>query len=323
MLVLSAADIERALPMHECIDEMEKALTALSRGEVTMPLRSAYRPPEAQRRAMAWMPAYRAGEGSAFSAKLLCLVADNPARGLDAHQGIVALFDGETGEPRAILNASALTAIRTAAVSAAATRVLANPGPARLAIIGAGVQARAHLHALPLVREIRSVAIASRTGTSAATLAQEVAAEVHFPVEAAPSAEAAVRDADIVVTVTSATSPVIARSWLKPGAHINAVGMRHELDVETVAAARLFTDRRESIVAEAPEFQHAREGGVIGDEHVLAELGEIFSGEVGGRTSTAEITLFRSLGVAAEDLFAACHAVTRAREVGAGTDVEI
>jgi ornithine cyclodeaminase/alanine dehydrogenase-like protein (mu-crystallin family) len=319
MLVLGYDDVSRLLPMDECIEVMEEALAALARGEMYLPLRFVVKPPNAAG-FIGLMPAYRGGESPAFGLKAINVIPDNPhLRGLDAHQGGVLLSDGESGEPVAFLNASAITEIRTAAVSAVATRALAREDARQLAILGAGVQGRSHLEAMRVVRDFDRVRIYSRTPERARSLAEEGGAE------AAASAEEAVRGADVVVTATSSPKPVVERGWLKNGVHINAVGAClpnvRELDTRTVADAAFFTDRRESAENEAGDFVLAREEGAIGPEHIRAELGEVVAGMAPGRSSDDEITIFESLGLAVEDLAAADHVVQRARAEGVGADV--
>ena len=319
MLVLNYDEVSRLLPMHECIEVMQEALAALARGEMEMPLRYVFRPPSADG-LMGLMPSYRGGERPAFALKAINVVPDNPRlRGLDAHQGGVLLSDGESGEPLAFLNASAITEIRTAAVSAVATRALARDDSRELAILGAGVQARSHLEAMRAVREFERVRIYSPTPEHARSLAEDGGAE------AVASAEEAVRGADVIVTATAATEPVVSRGWVADGVHINAVGacLPHvrELDTRTVADAAFFTDRRESAENEAGDFVLAQAEGAIGPEHIRAELGEVVAGMAPGRSSDAEITIFESLGLAIEDLAAADHVVRRARAEGVGVDV--
>ena len=319
MLVLNYDEVSRLLPMHECIEVMQEALAALARGEMEMPLRYVFRPPSADG-LMGLMPSYRGGERPAFALKAINVVPDNPRRrGLDAHQGGVLLSDGESGEPLAFLNASAITEIRTAAVSAVATRALARDDSRELAILGAGVQARSHLEAMRAVREFERVRIYSPTPEHARSLAEDGGAE------AVASAEEAVRGADVIVTATAATEPVVSRGWVADGVHINAVGacLPHvrELDTRTVADAAFFTDRRESAENEAGDFVLAQAEGAIGPDHIRAELGEVVAGMAPGRSSDAEITIFESLGLAIEDLAAADHVVRRARAEGVGVDV--
>jgi ornithine cyclodeaminase/alanine dehydrogenase-like protein (mu-crystallin family) len=323
-LVLGEADVERLLPMEECVEVMAEALAALQRGDMEQPLRFVVRPAGAAG-LMGLMPAYRARAEPAYGLKAVCVFPGNPARGLDAHQGAVLLYDGETGVLRAAVNASAITAIRTAAVSAVATRLLARADARVLAILGAGVQARSHLRAMAVVRGFERATIWSRTPERAAAAAAE--AGTPFPVVTAASAEEALDGADVVCTTTSSPEPVVRRGWLAPGAHVNAVGSSiptaRELDTETMAAAALFVDRRESTLNEAGDFLFATREGAIGPEHIRAELGELLTGETEGRRSTAELTVFKSLGLAVEDLAAVEHVYRRARETGTGVEVDL
>jgi len=319
MLILGHEDVLAALSPEACADAMAEVLAAHARGEARMPLRSMV-PFEGAAGFMATMPAWRGGDDPVFSLKSLVIVAGNPARGLDTHQGTVTLFDGSTGEPRAILDASAVTEVRTAAVSAVATRVLAREDARVLAILGAGVQGRSHLRALVPVREFEEARVYAPSREHAQAVADGRAT-------VASSAEEAVRGADVVVTATSSSQPVISRAWLAPGAHVNAVGASvpsaRELDLETVVDGALFCDSRESLRNEAGEFRLALEQGAIsGEDHVRAELGEVLAGMAPGRTGPDELTVFRSLGLAVEDLAAAVRAVARARELGIGTEVD-
>jgi ornithine cyclodeaminase len=322
--VLTAPEIERLLPMSECIEVVAGAFVALEQGEMSMPLRSIWIPPDANG-GMAWMPAHRAGAEPLYGLKVLCVIPDNPTRGLDGHQGQVMLADGVTGQLRALLDASAVTAIRTAAVSALATRLLAREDARTLAIVGTGVQARTHLEAIPLVRPIQHVRVAGRTPERASAFVDELAGGVPFELEACQSVKEAVRGADVVVTATTSREPVLVRGWLEPGVHVNAVGASQptsrELDAQTVADATLFTDRRESLENEAAEYRLALEEGLIEPAHVRAELGALLTGTANGRTSDDEITLFRSLGLAVFDVAAAAHVLAKAEASGAGTTV--
>jgi alanine dehydrogenase len=283
-----------------------------------VPLRFVVKP-EAEPSLIGLMPAHRAGNSPLYSLKTVCVFPDNPQRGLDAHQGTVTLFDGETGEVRALMNASAITAIRTAAVSAVATRLLAREDARELGVLGSGVQARSHLEALRLVRDFDRVRIYSPTAQHAQALADEAGAEV------AGSAEEAVRGADVVVTATSSVAPVLERGWLKDGAHVNVVGGRppemRELDSATIADSAFYVDRRESAENEAFDYRDALESGAIGTGHIRGEIGEVLIGAAAGRQSPQELTVFRSLGLAVEDLAAAEYVVRRAREAGVGTEV--
>jgi ornithine cyclodeaminase/alanine dehydrogenase-like protein (mu-crystallin family) len=322
LLVLNEHEVHELLTMPECIRVMEEALADLARGKVTNPLRSMVRA-EGVPGILGLMPAYRGD----FGLKEICVFPGNPARGLDTHLGGVLLHSGETGELKAVINASAITAIRTAAVSAVATNLLAREDAHVLAILGAGVQAKSHLEAIPLVRRIDEVRICSRTRKKAESVASgALARQTGAATRIVDSAEAAVRGADIIVTATSAREPVVRREWVSPGAHINAVGSSiattRELDSATVAAASLFVDRRESTVNESGDYLMALREGAIGADHIRAELGEILTGKAKGRTSPEEITLFKSLGLAIEDLASAQFLFGEAQRRGSGTWVE-
>ena len=328
VLILGEAEVTEHLPMAECIDAMEQALGALARGEAQMPLRSMLRG-DGSAGILGLMPAYRGGEHPVYSLKAVCVFPGNSRVGLDAHQGVVTLFDGETGRPTAILDASAVTAIRTAAVTALATRLLAREDATRLAILGSGVQAQAHVRSLLLARPLRTIAVYS-PNTEHARAFVEAAESEHdgASFEVAPSARDALDGADVVLTATSSRTPVLEHGWLAPGTHLNAVGASvastRELDVATVAACELFTDSRESIANEAGEFRQAlSEGAIAGEEHVRAVIGELVIGSHGGRSGPAALTVFRSLGLAVEDLAAAELAVANARRAGAGTEVKL
>ena len=311
--------------MAECIELMSDALASLARGEVFQPLRTIIRPPDA-RGLLGLMPAYRHGDHGAFGMKAICVFPENPALGKDAHQGMVILFSQETGEPLALMNASQITAIRTAAVSAVATRLLARADARELAIIGAGVQARTHLVALSYVREITQARVACRNKDHAEQLVREMQGKVPFLIEAVTSNEEAVRGADVIVTATSSQEPVIKREWIADGAHVNGIGTHspksREIDSQTMAAARVFTDRRESLLNEAGDYVLAAQEGVVTPECVVAEIGELVIGAKQGRTSPSEITLFKSLGLAIEDVVCAEYLFRKANAENVGSWVD-
>jgi ornithine cyclodeaminase/alanine dehydrogenase-like protein (mu-crystallin family) len=319
VLVLSEHEVERLLDMESCVEAMAEVLAALARDELFLPLRSVARP-EGAPSLMGLMPAYRDTPAPLWSLKEIVISPDNPARGLDTHQGGVLLHDGTTGELVALLNASPITAIRTAAVSAVATRALAREDARRIAILGAGVQARAHVAAMKAVVEDPEIRIWTRSTEAAERLASETGAVV------APSADAALFGADVVCTATSSREPVVEKRWVAPGTHINAVGAcfptTRELDTETIAHSSLFVDRRESAFNEAGDYLIPVAEGAIGPEHVKAELGEVLAGMHPGREHEDELTVFKSLGIAVEDLAAAELVVRRAREQGVGTEVD-
>ncbi len=315
--ILDEQDVRRLLPMAECIDVMADALASLARDELHNPLRFVVRPPGVPT-LMGLMPAHRSAPVPLYSLKTVVIAPANAERGLDLHQGFVALFDGDTGETRAIMNAGGITAVRTAAVSGVATRLLAREDSRTLAILGAGIQAKAHLEAMRAVRDFDRVLVWSRTPGRALELDE---------VEEAATAEEAVREADVVVTATSASEPILELAWLKQGAHVNAAGSSipttRELDTATMAAASLFVDRRESTVNEAGDYLFPLREGAIGPEHIRAELGEVLIGAARGRSSADELTVFKSLGLAVEDLAAAEYILKRAEAENAGTVVSL
>jgi len=324
ILILDSAQIRELLRMEDCIELMADSLTALARGEVFQPLRTITRPPDAHG-LLGLMPAYRGGEHGAFGLKAICVFPGNPARGKDAHQGAVMLFSRETGELLALMNASEITAIRTAAVSAVATRLLAGENAEDLAIIGAGVQARTHLMALACVRSIKRARVACRNIEHAQQLADEMQAKVSFPIEPVQTNEEAVREADIVVTATSSQEPVINKDWISAGAHVNAIGTHspnsREVDSGTMGVARIFVDRRESALNESGDYLLAAKEGVVTPDSIVAEIGELLIGAKSGRTSESEITLFKSLGLAIEDVACADYLYRKATANDFGTYV--
>ena len=325
ILIVSQAEVEQLLPMQICIDVMSDALIALAKGQVHLPLRVVVRPSEAAG-LMALMPTYISGERAAYGVKVIGVFPGNPAKGKDSHQGAVLLLSAETGEPLALMNASAITAIRTAAVSGVATRWLARNDASDLAIIGSGVQARSHLAALACVRSIKRVRVTSRHLEHAKAFAKEMSEHYDFPIEPVKNVEAAVREADLIVTATSSSEPVLRREWIAAGAHLNVVGASQpnarEVDTATMAAASLFVDRRESTLNESGDYLFAVRDGAIGPEHIRAEIGEVLMGARPGRTTIEEITLFKSIGLAVEDVAAAEYIYRQAQTTGAGTWLE-
>ena len=319
VLVLSDREVRELLDMETCVEAMQEVLSSLARGELFQPLRFVARPPNAHG-LIGLMPAHRSGEGSAWALKEIVVIPSNPTRGLDAHQGGVLLHDGESGQLVALLNASPVTEIRTAAVSAVATRALARKDASRVAILGAGVQARSHAKAMRAVLDDPEIRIWARNPNAAETLAAEVGAV------ASPSVDAALFGAEVVCTTTTAAEPILELRLLAGGAHVNAVGSSiptaRELDTATVAASSLFVDRRESALNEAGDYLLAAAEGVIGPDHIQAELGEVLTGMHPGRQDESELTVFKSLGIAVEDLAASELVVRRAHERGVGTEVD-
>lgn len=322
ILILDAVEVQRLLTMDACIDLMAQTLGDLARGVFHQPLRMIVRPPGAKG-LLGLMPAYRASDPALYGLKAICVFPNNPQINKDAHQGSVMLFDGDTGELLSLMNASPITAIRTAAVSAVATRLLAREDASQLAIIGAGVEARSHLPAIASVRQIKETRVASRTRLHADAFVAEMSELFTFPIKAVDTVQQAVDEADIIVTVTSSQQPVLRREWISPGTHINGIGTHspasREIDGETMAAARIFVDRRESAVNEAGDYVLAVKEGLINEAAIVGEIGELLLRRIDGRRTTDEITLFKSLGLAVEDLACAHYLFAKAQEEGAGT----
>lgn len=321
--ILNQRDVEHLLTMPECVDLMTEALRALSRGDAIVPLRSMVWLPD-RKGLLGLMPGYL-GEPHSFGLKVVSVFPHNHEAGLPSHQGVVMLFDVERGNPLGIFDGDAITAIRTAAASGAATRVLARKDAGDLAILGSGVQARTHLDAMRAVATLRRVRVWSRNAAHASAFADREGKRTGLRIEPMPSGEAAVRGADLICTTTAAKDPILLGDWVSPGAHINAVGAcfktHRELDTAAVKRARLYTDCRESVLNEAGEFLIPKSEGAFDDSHLLGELGEVLLGKVRGRQSEADITLYESLGVAVEDLASAHFLLRRAEETGTGAVV--
>lgn len=325
ILVLDAPTVERLLTIDDCIELMAGTLADLARGLMHQPLRMIVRPPDAKG-LMGLMPSHRSRNPAVYGLKAICVFPENPKLNKDAHQGSVMLFDGETGELLSLMNASPITAIRTAAVSAVATRLLAREDATRLAIIGSGVEARSHLPAIAAVRGLELTRVVSRTRKNAETFASEMREHFSFPIEVVDTVEEAVAEADIIVTVTNSREPVIQRVWISEGAHINAIGTHspasREIDGATMAAASLFVDRRESAINEAGDYVLAVQEGLINENSIRGEIGELLLGTKTGRQTPDEITLFKSLGLAVEDLACAEYLIRKAQQEELGTWVE-
>jgi ornithine cyclodeaminase/alanine dehydrogenase-like protein (mu-crystallin family) len=324
-LILTQPQIRALLPMPVCMDLMEEALTTLARGEALNPLRSILRL-AGGRGLLGMMPGTYETRG-VFGLKVVGILPSNRGTPYDTHQGVVLLFDAEHGLPQAILDASEITAIRTAAASGLATRLLAREDAGDLAILGSGVQARTHLEAMICARKIRRVRVFSPTRSNRDGFAARESRRHGIRVEAVETARAAVDGADLVCTITSSVEPIVLGEWLAPGTHVNAVGActknARELDSAAVLRSRLFVDRRESALNESGDFLIPKREGLFGDDHVRGELGDVLLGRCAGRRSAEEITLFKSLGIAVEDLAVASHLDRVAREQGVGTLVEL
>lgn len=325
VLIADQQLVTALLPMEDAIDVMRQALIMLEGGDVVLPLRSLVVLP-GEGRVLGLMPSYVGGLQT-VGVKVIAVCPANFGSEYDTHQGVVLVFDIERGLLRAIVDATSITAIRTAAVSGVATDLLARPDAGDLAIIGAGTQAYTHLQAMRCVRPVHRVRIYSVPASSAEEFAAREAKLHGLQVEVAGAAEAAVAGADIICTTTTATEPVLLGEWIAPGAHINAVGaysaITRELDSAAMVRSRFYVDRRESTLNEAGEFLIPKREGLIGDDHIVGEIGGLLLGKVPGRGSPNEVTLFKSLGIAIEDLAAASHVCRKAQERKLGTWVEI
>jgi ornithine cyclodeaminase len=323
VLVLSRSDVERLLPMPACIALMRETLAARAGGRTIQPSRTAIRTPDGAG-AMLTMPAWIASPG-ALGVKVVSVFPGNCEIGLDSHQGAVLSLDPATGQVLAILEAGAVTAIRTAAVSAVATDLLANPAAADLALLGAGAEARTHLAAVAAVRKLRRVRVWSRSAERAHTFAETAVAPSGVKLEIMASARDAVEDAAIICTLTASPTPVLEGQWIARGAHVNAVGAHtpetRELDTDAVTAARIFVDARESALQEAGDLLIPIKERRLRTADIHAELGEVITGARSGRASSTEITLFKSLGLGIEDVAAARHVVTEALTLGVGQEI--
>ena len=307
VLLINQDEVVKLLPMRDCIGAMRDTLRALAEGKTLLPLRTVQFLPEG-RGAFASMPAVVL-DPYAIGLKVITVFPKNHGTAYDSHQGAVLLFEPEHGSLVAIMDASTITAIRTAAVTAVATDALARKDARTLGIIGSGVQAATHLESIRLVRKLERVLVWSRSREHVQAFAAREARKHGIAVTAANSAEDVVSGSDIVCTVTSAREPVLRGEWLRPGTHVNAIGsstrVARELDTEAVRRSLLYVDRRESTLNEAGEYLMAAAEGAVDERHIAGEVGEVLTGKVGGRGSAEEITLFKSLGLAIEDVASA------------------
>jgi ornithine cyclodeaminase/alanine dehydrogenase-like protein (mu-crystallin family) len=328
MLVLSRNEVERLLDLDRLVDALATAMAELSAGGVSMPARIAAYVPE-HGGLLAAMPVYLPSSAT-LSTKLVSVFPGNAGRGLESHQALIALFDATTGAAQAVMDGAYITAARTAAGSALATRLLARPEAGVLVIIGTGVQARAHARAIPRVRLIREIRVVGRTLEKAQALSSEIAAQGGIRPRAFVSVVEAAHEADIICATTHAAEPVVLGRWLAPGMHVNSVGFNiagKEVDGAAVAKSLLVVESREVALAPAPvganEIGWAIRDGVITADHVYAEIGELVSGKRPGRTSPDQITLYKSVGIALQDAVAAQLVLDAAKSQGAGREVEL
>ncbi|MDP1546896.1 MAG: hypothetical protein Q8L87_12825 [Anaerolineales bacterium] len=328
MLILNAQDVRKALPMRDVIEAMKQAYASLSNGQAEVPLRTRLPIPSHDGLAI-FMPAYvHTAEADALAVKIVNIFPGNPARGLPYIQAAVVAFDPSSGNLSAMLEGSALTAIRTGAGSGAAIDLLARKDSKVVAIFGAGAQGRTQLEAACAVRKIEKAWIFDSDPERAAAFAIEMAGQGTIPatLEPAPTAQAAVNDADIICTATTSTTPVFADADLKPGVHISAIGSYTpemvEVPAETIVRASVFVDSRSAVLAEAGDLIQPIQNGLITAVHIRAELGEIILGRKAGRESETEITYFKSVGVAVQDAIAAQLALKNAKAMSLGQKIE-
>jgi len=322
-LHLSADAVRRALPMREAIEAMRDAFAQLARGEVTLPPRLRMDVPSENGTALV-MPCHSASQ-KLFSLKFITLYADNAQRGLPLIQSTVLLNDGSTGAPLAVMDGASLTAIRTGAATGLATDLLARPEAALVAIIGTGVQACTQLEAVACVRRIQRARVYDRNAESAGRFAVEMQQQLGLAVERVASPSAAVHGADIICAATTSMTPVFEDRDVRPGTHINAVGAFRpdvaEVPAATVCRARVVMDHRASALEEAGDLLMPLRAGLIGEEHFSTELGQLVLGQKPGRMSVDDITLFKTVGVAIQDLCAAARALANAQRLGLGTQL--
>ena len=323
MRILNREAVAESLSHADCIDAVEAAMRAVSRGDTIMPLRR-YMDIPGHGGKFTLMPGYL-GEPCTFGVKIVSKYPRSPDSPYGSHVGAVMIFDSDEGIPLALLDGSELTAIRTAAASALATRILARADAATLAILGSGTQAQHHVQALTCVRPITEVRVWGRTDAHARRLVRRLALPASVSARVCDSARQAVDGADIVCTTTSAAEPVLEGRWLAPGCHVNLVGAAiassAEADVDVVTRSRFFVDYRASAMDQAGELLTAIRDGVVSEAHIAGEIGDVLAGRVAGRSDDGEITVYKSLGVAAQDLAAAYAAFRHAESRKIGVDL--
>ena len=325
ILILSRADVRRLLPMRQAIEAMKRAFAQLSTGQANVPLRV---PLQVNRHngVTLFMPAYLAADDQ-MAIKIVSVFNDNPAQGLPLIHALVVVVDATTGAPAAVMDGTYLTALRTGAASGAATDLLARPDAHTTAIFGAGAQGRTQLEAVCAVRSIREAWVYDVAPQQAAAYADEMSRYLSLPVRVAETPAEAVRQADVICTATTSSNPVFDDADVRPGTHINAVGaytpQMQEVPAETVLRARVVIDQREASLAEAGDLLIPLQRGLMTQAHIYAELGELAAGRKPGRATLEEITLFKSVGVAVQDVAAASAVLEAARRLNLGTEVAL
>ena len=325
MRILSSDDVRRALPMRQAIEAMKGAFAQLSTGQADVPLRTALDVPRHNGLTL-FMPAYLAADDQ-MAVKIVSVFNDNPAKGLPLIHALVVVVDATTGAPVAVMDGTYLTALRTGAASGAATDLLARQDAHTVAIFGAGAQGRTQLEAVCAVRPIKAAWVYDVAPERATAYAAEMSRRLSLPVKVAASSSEAVRQAGVVCTATTSTIPVFADADVQPGTHINAIGaytpQMQEIPAETVLRAQVVIDHHEASLAEAGDLLIPLRRGLMTEDHIYAELGEIVAGLKPGRVSPEEITLFKSVGVAVQDVAAASAVLAVAQRLGLGTEVAL
>ncbi len=323
LLVINHTEVGRLLPMGRCIDLMGDCFRTLAEGQAVLPLRSINWLPD-RTGALGLMPGFL-GDPPILGVKVISVFPGNQHTEFESHQGAVLLFDAKNGQLLAIVDAGQITAIRTAAASGLATRLLAREQASELALIGTGTQAGTHLEAMMAVRPIERVRVWSRTEAHAERFVKTWSDRA--PVDVASTIEGAVRGAHIVCTLTAATEPILQGEWLAPGTHVNAVGActpkTRELDLDAVERSRLYVDCRESALNEAGELLIPLSRGELNEDHIVGEIGQLITGSISGRTSDRDVTLYKSLGIALQDLASAHEIYTTALAEGAGARIAV
>ena len=306
MRFITREEVARRLTYEISIPIVRDAMIAFSRGETKQLLRSII--PLSEGRMFGIMPG-ALGAHAPFGVKVLSVFHGNAERGVQSHQGLVVLFDPESGAPVCAVHAGEITAIRTAAASAVATDALARKNARRLVILGTGEQAQTHARAISKVRELESIVVWGRSPDRSRAFAERMQAEFRVSISTAATAQDAAANADIICTVTSSREPILKGEWVRPGTHVNVVGSSYagpaEVDNDLVARSRFIADSREGVLQQGAEFLRAKGAGLIGDEHIVAEIGEVLTGKVAGRRSPEEITIYKSLGHIVQDLASA------------------
>ncbi len=320
LLVIDSATVRSLLTYEVCTPLMREAMIALSGGGTQQLLRQIIDLGEG--RAFGIMPG---AMEAVIGAKLITVYPENPAQGVQTHQGFLALFEPDSGAPIAVIHAGEITAIRTAAASAAATQALARPDARRLAIIGTGDQAVAHAEALAKAHPFTEIRVWGRSVDKTRTLAARLEAQLELSVLASEDVEEAVFEAEVICTVTSSPEPVLMGAWVADGAHINLVGSSRagprEVDSDLVVRGRVFADHRDGVLHQGAEFLHAKAAGLVGDDHILGEIGEVMAGTMQGRLSPGDVTIYKSLGSIVQDLACGWLIVSLAQGVGVGIRV--